>query len=151
MGAAYRDNVIWRTKQFSTVKGIRLLMAEDMRKSGEIGDPATAKVSYLAIPFIGPQGRTTLILYADCDELNFFANNERVGHISAMCTGFCRLFDWLQQEPETFPNLRNFPLSEGEPVRSDETLYISIQEPLPQIQSPRFELVSSFNYEASVA
>ncbi len=62
-----------------------------------------------------------MILYADCNELNFFADNDRIRRVTAMCRGFCRLFDWLQKEP--VPNLQNFPLLKGQPITEQPTVY----------------------------
>jgi hypothetical protein len=148
MGAAFENGRIWRTKLYLTRDELRT----DLRSSlapGDQRDPEEVVVSYLAVPFLGPQNQVVLILYAECDELNFFANNDRVQHVVAMCRGFCRLFDWLQKDP--FSNLQNFPLQKGEPITgSDRTVYGMIQEAL-DIDPPRFNDVPSFNYEASAA
>jgi len=149
IGAAYGNGQIWRTKRFPTIESLRALMREDIKRTGDHRDPDLVEVSYLAIPFLGPQRQPVLIMYAACGELNFFADDDRVRHVTAMCKGFCRLFDWLQKDP--FPNVRNFPLQKGRPVEGTPTLYASIQESLPRMEPPRFEAVPSFNYEASVA
>src|SRR5258708_27022435 len=123
-------------------------MHKDMIAQGDQRDPNTLEIAYLAIPFLGPESEPVLILYADCKKLNFFAKDVRIRRVTAMCKGFCRLFDSLHRDP--FPNLRNFPLPKGEPVKGEPTLY-SIQESLKNIDPPQFKAVSSFNYEASVA
>jgi hypothetical protein len=71
-------------------------------------DPESSEISYLAIPFLGPQSDPVLVLYAACFELNFFADNDRIKKVVSMCDGFCKLFDYLQVD--NFPNLRNFSL-----------------------------------------
>jgi hypothetical protein len=71
-----------------------------------------------------------LIFYAGCNELNFFANDDRVRHVVDMCEGFCRLFDWMQRCP--FPDLRNFPLPKGTPVSGDRTVCSKLQEEMSQ-------------------
>jgi hypothetical protein len=149
MGAAYGNKRIWRTKYFPTREALLPLMQQDMKKTGDDRDIEKVALSYLAIPFLGPGQEVVLILYADCKELNFFADNGRIRDVSAMCNGICRLFDSLQRDP--FPNLRNFPLQRGEPVKGAQTLYVSIQESLDNIESPRFNAVTSFNYDAAVA
>lgn len=143
MGAAYGSGRIWRTHHYDSVETLRT----DLRKT-EKGDLSKTPVSYLAIPFLGPEDQVVLILYADCNQLNFFANDERVTRLVAMSKGLCRLFDWLQKEP--FPALRNFPLQKGEPITGETGLY-DIHEPLPKLAAPKFAEVFSFNYEAAVA
>ena len=98
--------------------------------------------------FLGPQDQVVLILYADCLQLNFFADEARAKRVVAMSKGFCRLLDWLQRDP--FENLRNFPLQKGEPVRGVGGLY-SCQESVDEIDPPKFAEVPSFNYEAAAA
>jgi hypothetical protein len=142
IGAAYGSGKVWRTRHYESVDAIH----EDMRKSEE-RDLGKIPISYLAIPFLGPQKQVVLILYADSSELNFFANDDRVGRLVAMCNGLCRLFDGLQKEP--FPTLRNFPLQRGEPITGNAGLY-DIHEPL-SMATPKFAEVFSFNYEAAVA
>lgn len=149
MGATFKSRKIWRTKKFVSIQKLRTALAADIKKTKDGRDPATVEVSFLAVPFLGPQNQPVLILYADCKKLNFFADDKRVARIAAMSRGFCRIFDLLQKEP--FPNLRNFPLRDGEPVTGPSTVYKSVQEPIREISPPRFKAVQSFNYEAAVA
>jgi len=142
IGAAYRSGKIWRTKHFESESALQLALKED-----EL-DPSKIAKSWLAVPFLGPQKQVVLILFADCNEINFFADDTRVRRLVAMSDGFCRLLDWLQKEP--FENLRNFPLQHGEPVQGGDGVY-SVQEGLSSIRSPRFSALSSFNYEAAVS
>ncbi len=102
-----------------------------MRKIGEKGDPEKVAVSYLAIPFLSPEDQVVLILYADCNELNFFADDDRIRRVTAMCRGICRLFDWLQKEP--VPNLQNFPLLKGQLITEQLNVYPYIQESVNSI------------------
>jgi hypothetical protein len=149
MGAAFKSRCIWRTKQFQTLEELRLRLAEDIAKTKDGSDPETVEVSFLAIPFLGPQDQPVLILYADCKELNFFADDGRVASVAAMSRGFCKLFDVLQVEPVL--DLRNFPLMDGQPVEQMPTVYESVQETANHVPSPRFGVVRSFNYEAAAA
>jgi hypothetical protein len=149
MGAAFKNRRIWRTKSFSSLEELRSRLAVDIEKTKDGRDPATVEVSFLAVPFLGPQDQPVLILYADCKELNFFADDKRVASVAAMCKGFCKLFDTLQEEP--FLNLRNFPLQDGQPLVGEPTVYASVQEALENIAPPKFGVVRSFNYEAAAA
>jgi hypothetical protein len=149
MGAAFASKKIWRTKEFKSLDILRSRLQEDIDKTGDKRKLDDVEVSFLAIPFLGPQGEPVLILYAGCKELNFFANDERVRRVAAMGRGFCRLFDWLQTEP--FLNLRNFPLEKGVPVVGAPTVYASVQERVDNIEPPQFQALLSFNYEAAAA
>jgi hypothetical protein len=76
MGAAFKTRRIWRTKKFPTLKQLRNSLAIDIENTKDGRDPATVEVSFLAVPFLGPQNQPVLVLYADCDELNFFADKQ---------------------------------------------------------------------------
>src|SRR5262249_18456151 len=127
---------------------LRARLRQEVARTKDNRDPEKVELSFLAVPFLGPDDEPVLILYAGCQELNFFADDKRVRHVTAMCKGFCRLFDWLQHDP--FLNLRNFPFQKGEPVREVPTVY-DVQEALDDVTPPRFTSLSSFNYEAAVA
>jgi hypothetical protein len=144
IGAAYGNGQIWRTKLFSDMETLRTALREEEKTR----DPDTVAAAYLAIPFLGPQKQVVLVLYAECNELNFFADDERIRRVVAMSRGFCKLFDWLQKDP--FSNLRNFPLQKGTPITGVGGLY-SVQESVPSIVPPAFTEVPSFNYEAAAA
>jgi hypothetical protein len=146
IGAAYADGQIWRTKSFPTRDKLMATLKDELKGRA---DPTNFQISYLAVPFVGQSGVPVLILYADSFELNFFANDQRIEQVVQMCGGFCRLFDYLQQD--SFPNLRNFPLPHGKPAEGDRPVFASIQERLPNIRPPVFGKLSSFNYEAAVA
>ncbi len=135
MGAAFKTRRIWRTKKFPTIERLRASLAIDIKETKDGRDPATVEVSFLAVPFLGPQDEPVLILY--------------VAGVTAMGKGFCRLFDGLQHEP--FLNVRNFPLQKGQPVEGPPTVYASVQEAFDKVDPPKFKSVSSFNYEAAAA
>lgn len=105
--------------------------------------------SYVAIPFLGPGDEVVTILFADTHEENFFSDDDRLRKLKAMCDSFCRLFDYLQDEP--FAKLRNFPLLSGEPSEAKPTVYGRLQEGIDWLDPPRFKNITSFNYEASSA
>jgi hypothetical protein len=148
MGKAFVTRRIWRTKLFENDQLYRSLLAKDMKEVGDQRPPGEIPASFLAIPFLGPANEAVLILYADCNALNFFADDLRVSAVASMARGFCRLFDWLQDQPP-FLNLRNFPFERGTPVEGNPTVYRSVQEGVENIETPRFKSVVSFNYEAS--
>jgi hypothetical protein len=150
IGAAYETGRVWRTKSFPTREALIPVMHEDMKRVGDQRDPNAVAIAYLAIPMLGPEDEVVLILYADCNRLNFFVDDQLIRHVVAMCKGFCRLFDCLQYDPP-FPNLRNLPLEKGKPAREKETLYPSIQECVEKIDPPKFKAVPFFNYEAAAA
>jgi len=139
IGAAYTSGRIWRTRRYDTLEGLRTEL--------RVLETDDVPCSYLAVPFLGPDEQVVLVLYADCNELNFFADNERIQRIVAMSNGFCVLLDALQKSP--FPALRNFPLQKGNPVRGTPGLY-RIQEQV-DMPVPRFTEVPSFNFEAAAA
>lgn len=149
MGAAFKDRHVWRTKEFGSLEALRSLLAKDIKKTKTGDDPEKVAVSFLAIPLLGPSDEPVLILYADCNELNFFADNNRVAHVVAMGRGFCGLFDWMQSNP--ILNLRNFPHQPGAFGPGEPTVYASVQEAFTKISPPRFKSVVSFNYEAAAA
>jgi hypothetical protein len=150
MGAAYETQRVWRTKAFTTPEEVRSAVHDDIRVTKDYRDPTSVEISFLAVPFLAPQREPVLILYAECKEFNFFADDRRVRDVVAMCSGFCRLADTLEVE-DPFLNLRNFPLQKGAPVvASSRGVYPTLQESL-DIEPPRFGTVHSFNYEAAVA
>jgi hypothetical protein len=145
IGKAYKTSAVWRTPHFATEQAFKAELAAAKAEVGD--DPSKVGFSWLAIPFLGPSNEVVLILFAECEEFNFFADDARVQQIVGMCRGYCRLFDELQSDP--YPNLRNFPLERGTPVIAKETVY-RFQEQL-SIRPPKFNSIYSFNYEASVA
>jgi len=149
MGAAFKDHHVWRTKKIASLTTLRSLLAKDIKKTKADDDPEKVAVSFLAVPLLGPSDEPVLILYADCNELNFFADNARVANVVAMGRGFCGMFDWMQVNPML--NLRNFPNQPGKFGAGKPTVYASVQESLTELQPPRFKSVVSFNYEAAAA
>ena len=142
MGAAYEHKKLFRTRSFPSDQALQDALSEDL-----ILKDATKAKSWMALPFLGPSGEVVLILFADCNTLNFFADDDRVTQIVAMCEGFCRLHDYLQGFP--FTNLQNFPLQKGNPNREGGKAY-SVQEQV-DIVLPRFQNLTSFNYETAAA
>ena len=134
IGAAYGDSHIWRTKSFSSKDMTVDFLRKEMK--GKV-DPESSEISYLAIPFLGPQSDPVLVLYAACFELNFFADNDRIKKVVSMCDGFCKLFDYLQVD--NFPNLRNFSLLRRKPTKGNPPVFTSMQEQVDGIDPPRIQ------------
>lgn len=146
MGAAFGRSRVLRTRYYEKLDVLRAAIQADMNASGETGDVNKKRLSWLAIPFLGPDEEPVLVLFADSFEFNFFADDMRTSKVVDMCWGFCRLIDALEEDP--FQNLRNFPFEPGEKVKGMRTVY-SVQEELPDLPVPRYKRLRSFNYEAS--
>lgn len=137
MGAAYESRKLYRTRYHETEAALQQAMQADLAKAK----------SWIAMPLLGPEDRVVLIFFAECNTLNYFADNGRVDQIVAMANGFCRLHDYLQDSP--FANLRNFPLQKGRPNRDGGGVF-GVQEPI-DVDLPKFRSLTSFNYEAAAA
>jgi hypothetical protein len=148
IGKAYDDQRIWATKRYASDDALMDDLKKSLEETHDKRSIEKVQTSYLAVPFLGANSKVVLVLYADCFENNFFGEIGRIQHIAGMCNEFCHLFDALHTRP--FVNLRNFPLEPGEPVTEEPTLFKRMQIPI-EMEPPRFNLVSSFNYEASVA
>ncbi len=148
IGATVKKKKIMRTRHYKSLQALYKDLKLDMKDAPDDRKHTDVARSYLAVPFIGPQKSIVLILYADCNQLNFFADDEKVSCIQRMCQGFCRLYDALEEKQGTFPNLRNFPLSEGEPMTGARTAYRRIQEVI-NLPLPTFKKMASFNYQTS--
>lgn len=148
MGAAFEAKKIFRTKKFSSEKELTKKLREDMIKTGDDRSVEAVGKAYIAVPFLGKTNEPVLILYIDSWKENLFADDDRIRDLHAMCNGFCRLLDWLHEEP--FSTLRNFPLGSGEAIKGSRTVYPQLQEPVKWLKPPKFKNVVSFNYEASV-
>jgi hypothetical protein len=147
MGRAFGTAKVQRTRYYPTEEQARDDLREDLIETKDDRNPNEVPISYLAIPFLGPKEKVVLTLYVECDFLNFFAHDDRVESIVRMSRGFCRLFDWLN-ENQPFPALRNFPLEVGEFKHSTPTVFRRLQEEI-ETPPPRFRSVTSFNYDAA--
>lgn len=137
MGEAYGKQKIYRTAFQQSDEALQQALRDDK---------PNAK-SWLAMPFLGRDDQVVLILFGECNTLNYFADDARIEQIAAMARGFCKLHDYLQNSP--FANLRNFPLQKGNPNLEGGGVY-DIQEPI-DIEPPKFSSLTSFNYEAAAA
>jgi hypothetical protein len=147
IGAAFASGRVWRTRHYATEGELRAILAKDMEKTGDTRDPGAVRLSYLAVPFLGPGGQPVLVLFADTFDFDFFADNARITAVVDMCSGFCRLIDALEERP--FPTLRNYAFAAGKPVTGSRTLYPTMQEEISKPRAPRVKNVKSFNYEAA--
>jgi hypothetical protein len=148
IGKAREDQKIWRSKYFETEAEVLTALKQAMEKTGDDRPIEKVAKSYLAIPFLGATDEVVLILYADCNVPNFFGSDDRVQRTAEMCYGFARLFDKLQEKP--FLTLRNFPLQKGTLVAGERTVYTDFQEEV-NFSLPKFQKLTSFNFEASIA
>jgi hypothetical protein len=146
MGEAFSRSRVLRTRRFPSVAELRSAIAADMQTTGEPGDPRKKRLSWLAVPIVGPDNRPVLVLFADTYAFNFFASDSKVASVLDMCRGFCRLIDALEEQP--IPKLRNFPFEDGVRVLETKTVYPTVQEELENVAIPRLQSVGSFNYEA---
>jgi hypothetical protein len=147
MGRAFERRRVLRTRRYPDVASLRSAIAADWASRGHTGDITKERLSWLAVPFLGPDGTPVLVLFADtADQFNFFADDSRALTVVRMCWGFCRLIDSLEEQP--FPTIRNYPFEPGENVTEEETAY-AVQEELQDVPVPQLETVRSFNYDAS--
>ncbi len=149
IGSAFDKRKIRRTKKYSNLADLQNDLKKDMRDTNDGRNINDVAKSFVAIPFLGLENQVVLILYAESYQLNFFADDKRIRNLLSMCMGFCRLFEWLETE-RGFPHLRNFPLQKGKPMEGAPTVYRRIQETV-KLPVPRFQRLTSFNYESSAA
>jgi len=137
MGEAYGNQKIYRTAFQPSYEALQQALGKDRPEAK----------SWLAMPFLGGGDQVVLILFGECNTLNYFAHDARIEQIAAMARGFCKLHDYLQHSP--FANLRNFPLQKGTPNLEGGGVY-DIHEQV-DIEPPKFSTLTSFNYEAAAA
>jgi hypothetical protein len=150
IGRAFDTGHIYRTRHYATRQDLQADLEKDLVETNNPAKPDQVPVSYLAIPFIGTNKKVALILYAECDRLNFFADDRRVEDLVRMGQGFCSLLDWLNEE-QPFPTLRNFPLEFHSLKYAEPTVFPRLQQTVPITPPPTFRSVSSFNYDVAVA
>ncbi len=149
MGQAFEDTTVLRTRSYPDQQTLLSDLRADFITTGRSLDKLAAEpLSWLAVPFLGGNNLPVLGLYADCHGFNFFASDSRVKAVIDMCWGFVRLVDDLEKAP--FPNLKNFAFEPGVEVKGAKTVYPTIQEYLPELKVPQFQVLDSFNYESFV-
>ncbi len=150
MGEAALSREILRTRHYDRVDDLLRDLKSDLADTSDPRDLSNVPLSYLAIPLLGQNGDTVLVLYADAFEFGLFADNKRVQTIKYMCDGFCRLYDWIE-EAKPFRSVRNYPLPKGIPAMEAPTIFKRIQERFPFGKDvPRFQRLDSFNFDAFV-
>ena len=152
MGRAFDAQKIFRTRYYETLDKLYEDLDQDLIDVKSNLKRHEVPLSYAAIPFFGSASNVILVLYAECDVFNFFAdkdNNNKLNLMVQMCQGFCRLFDWLSID-QPFPTLRNFPFEVGKLRYETPTVFKRLQEPV-DIPPPKFSSLMSFNYHAAVA
>jgi len=133
IGAAYRTKTVWRTKAFET--------QEQLEKGIDSGVP----LAYLAVPFISPTDRVVAVLFADCYDFNFFADDARIRAVVDTCRGFAAVVDRLAAKPR--PELRNFPFSPATSIPSGGVPPFAVHEEVKAIVPPRFSSIESLNFD----
>jgi hypothetical protein len=149
MGGAFQRRRVLHTKFFARKEELFAALQRDMQTTGEKRDIHEVSLSWLAVPFLGPDGEPVLVLYADSFQPNFFSDISRVQTVVDMCWGFVRLLDGLARDP--IPRHRNFGFESGSAVTGAQTMYPTLQEELPNLSVPQFEELRSFNYETPPA
>ncbi len=147
MGKAIHEKRVFRTKHFENDQALEEELKKDLETTGSGRTVDEVAKSYLSIPFLGSDLSPVLVLYADSQKLNFFADDDRVYAVLNMCEGFCRFFDWLATE-EPFSTLRNFLTPDQEFKTTESTAYENVQE-LIDVDLPKFKFIRSFNYETT--
>ena len=146
MGQAAIDRKIWRTKHYDELDLLMNDLKTDLKATGsDVVLNSQSPISFLSIPFVGPDNEAVLMLYADTNEFNYFADDSKINDITRMCSSLCALFDWLVLK-EPFPSLRNFLTRKVEFRTTPPTAYKTVNEAL-SIAPPTFERLNSFNFE----
>lgn len=145
IGKSYETGAIYRTQKFDDEGALTKALVEARKDVAEEVQSGEVASSFLSIPFLGNKSETVLVFYADCKQLNFFADDERIEKLIAMGQGLCNLIDALEETP--FPNLRNFGMEPGKPVTGAPTVY-EIQEPFTKTAPPQFKNLNSYNFES---
>jgi hypothetical protein len=133
IGVAYRTKAVWRTKRFDTVEQLR----------DRIGPEAP--LAYLVVPFISASDGVAAVLFAECDEFNFFADDLRVKAVVDICRGFCALVDRLGVKPP--PEIRNFPFSPAKSTPTGGGPAFDVHEELKPLAPPKFSSIESLNFD----
>lgn len=148
MGAAFDKSKIQRTRHYQKITDLQADLRQDLKELGKEDEFDKIPLSYLAVPLLGPGNKAVLILYAECNLLNFFANDNRLSQLTGMCNGFCRLIDWLNTE-QPFDTLRNYPLEMEKLAYDRPTVFRRLQESV-DLEPPCFKSVTSVNFDVSI-
>ncbi len=145
MGSAFTSGKVWRTKRYSDTNRFEHDLAADMLATNDARPLSAVARSWLAVPFVTPAHAPALVLFAESQEFNFFADDEHVKRVIGMCGGFARLLDSLQSKP--ISAVRNYPLGPAGDVKSNDKAYPTIHEALDSSASPQLNFLESFNFE----
>lgn len=145
MGSAFTSGKVWRTKRYSDPKQFERDLAADMMATNDARPLSAVARSWLAVPFVVPAHGPALVLFAESQEFNFFADDERVGRVIGMCSGFARLLDSLHSNP--ISAVRNYPLGPAGDMKGNDKAYPTIHEALDSSASPQLNFLKSFNFE----
>ena len=149
MGKAIEEKNVFRTKQYTSRDALDQDLKQDLVDTGSKKTIESTAVSFLSIPFVGADGQTVLVLYADSFQMNHFTDDALVENITNMCRGFARLLDWLTDE-EPLENLRNFLTPEKQFKPGESTAFERLQEAF-HTDVPKLKALKSFNFEVTSA
>lgn len=146
IGATFKERRVLRTKHYDDEQTLLADLARDMAATGDRRNVADVAKSYLTVPFLAAD-EPVLIFYGESDQVNFFADDNVVRSVVAMCQGLARLLDDLEER--AVPMIRNFP----SPRRPDLSAggsgrYPTIHEVLGW-SAPQFERVSAVHYDVA--
>ena len=145
MGKALTEKKVFRTKHYDSIENLRRDLELDLISTGSRKRVDQSAISFLAVPCIGTDGDTVLVLYVDTMAFNLFADDARVKEIVDMCHGFCRLFDWITDD-KPLHSLRNFLTPEKDFKPGELTAFELLQEEF-EADVPKFASLDSFNIE----
>lgn len=147
MGKTIEEQRVFRTKHYSSLYDLKQDLKFDLSDTGSKKAIEETAVSYLTIPFVGADGQTVLVLYADSFQFNHFADDVLVENAVSMCRGFGRFLDWLTKD-EPLENLRNFLTPEKQFKPGKQTAYNRLQEVF-DTDVPTLSALKSFNFEVT--
>lgn len=145
IGRAFMRGKVYRTKRYDAVDVFEAALANDMQATGDRRSMSEVARSWLAVPFVVARSSPVLVLFAESNQFNFFADDALVRCVVGMCKGFARLLDELQLAP--VGSVRNFPLESGSNSLGNCGAYQTIHEELDAPAAPQFATVKSFNFE----
>ena len=147
IGRAYALKQVIRTRLYPDNARFMADLKADMESTKDDRDIDRVARSFLAVPMLSRTGAVVAVLYADTFSVNTFADDTVLDAMLEMSREFCKLVDALVEHP--LPGIQNYELMPGRPVEEAPTVYPRLQEVVGDKAVPRFDLISSLNFEAS--
>lgn len=145
LGRSVAKRKIVRTAFVEDPEEFERRLLESMQERGDVRPLSEMKArSWLAIPFLSSTA-APLVLFAESSTHNFFASDETVLKMRAMCDGFNRLLDSLAQHP--FQSVKNFEIQGAPPTSGGTPDYGKVHEEFAA-SAPTLQHVRTFNFEA---